>query len=81
MAILDGKLIAAWGVTPDDDVTNKVLVLDDGKWNDYNEVPTARSYATAVGYQTMLIIIGGKADIEGKITAVPYTELLNTMHQ
>ncbi|XP_065904287.1 kelch-like protein 15 isoform X2 [Dysidea avara] len=57
MAVLNGKLIAAGGVTPDDDVTNKVLVLDDEKsWKDYR----------------------GKADVEGKVTTIPYTELLDT---
>ena len=78
MTVLDNKLIAAGGVTPDDDVTNKVLVLEDEKWKDHSEMPTARSCATAVGYQAMLIVIGGKAEIEGKVATVPHTELLDT---
>ena len=43
-------------------------------------MPTARSCATAVGYRSMLIVVGGqnKVHLKGKWTKVATTEMLDT---
>ena len=48
---------------------NKVLVLDTGQWEVYNsEMPTARSWATAVNWVPLhLIVVGGKAVVNGRL--------------
>jgi len=79
MTVLDDKLVTAGGALDDvDEVTNKLLVLDAGQWKDYSEMPTARNCATAVEYHSMLIVIGGKAKVKGRWTAVSTVELLDT---
>ena len=75
MTVLDDKLIIAGGETESGEVTNKILVLDHGRWKDYSDMPTARCCAAAVGYQSMIIIVGGK---NGKWNKVANTELLDT---
>ena len=65
------------GITKDDEVAKKIFVLDAGQWKDYSEMPTARCFATAVGYHTMLIVVGGAIEFEGKQIRVSTTELLN----
>ena len=77
MTVLDDKLITAGGLVNVDETTNKVLVLGAGQWMDYNVLPTARSCATAVGCHSMLIVIGGKAIVKGRWTAIPTVELLD----
>ena len=37
----------------------KVLVLESGQWKDYTRMPTARCNATAVSYQSMMIVVAG----------------------
>ena len=59
MTVLDDKLVTAGGIAKNSDVVKKVLVLNAGQWKDYNEMPTARSCAIAVGYHSMLIVVGG----------------------
>ena len=78
MTVLDDKLITAGGVTKNNEVVKKVLVLNAGQWKDYSELPTARYSATAVGYHSMLIVVGGGIKVEGKWTRVSTTELLDT---
>ena len=39
---------------------------------------TARSSATAVGYHSMLMVVGGGIKVEGKWTRISTTELLDT---
>ena len=78
MTVLDDKLVTAGGATKNDEVVKKVLVLIAGQWTDYSEMPTARCYATAVGYHSMLIVVGGVIKVEHKLTAVSTTELLDT---
>ena len=78
MAVLDDKLITAGGETKNDEVVKKVLVLDAEQWKDYSEMPTARCHATAVGYHSMLIVVGGKIKAGGKEIVVSTTELLDT---
>ena len=78
MTVLDDKLVTAGGRTKHDEVVKKVLVLNAGQWEDYSEMPTARYCATAVGYHSMLIVVGGGTKAEGKWTRVSTTELLDT---
>ena len=80
MTVLDNKLITAGGGTKYNEVVKKVLVLNAGQWKDYSEMPTARYCATAVGYHSMLIVVGGGIMVEGKWTRVSTTKLLDTIN-
>ena len=65
MTVLNNKLMIAGGrATKDFEIVKKVLVLNGGHWEEYSEMPTARCQATAVGYQSKLIVIGGTALVE-----------------
>ena len=78
ITVLDDKLVTAGGRTKNNEVVKKVLVLNAGQWKDYSEMPTARYCATAVGYHSMLIVVGGYAYVEGEWTTLSTTELLDT---
>ena len=78
MTVLDDKLVTAGGSKKNHEVVKKVLVLNAGQWKDYSEMPTARSNATAVGYHSMLIVVGGVGRMEGTWTRLSTTELLDT---
>ena len=78
MTVLDNKLVTAGGTTKSSEVVKKVLVLNAGRWKDYSEMPTARRSATAIGYHSMLIVVGGGVKVEGKWTRISSTELLDT---
>ena len=80
MTVLDDKLVIAGGRTKNNEVVKKVLVLNAGQWKDYSEMPTARCYATAVGYHSMLIVVGGGIKVKGKWTRSSTTELLDTIN-
>ena len=78
MTVLDDKLVTAGGTTKNREAVKKVSVLDAGQWKDYSEMPTARYAATAVGYNSMLIVVGGGIKVEGTWTRLSTTELLDT---
>ena len=78
LTVLDDKLVTAGGETKNNEVVKKILVLNAGQWKDYSEMPTARSGATAVGYHSMLIVVGGRIMVRGKWTRLCTTELLDT---
>ena len=78
LTVLDDKLVIAGGTTRNNEVVKKVLFLNAGQWKDYSEMPTARYCATAVGYHSMLIVVGGTVKVEGKWIIVSTTELLDT---
>ena len=78
LTVLDDKLVTAGGATKNDEDVKKVLVLNAGQWKDYSEMPTARSCATAVAYHSMLIVVGGIIEVEGKWIILSTTELLDT---
>jgi len=78
MTVLDNKLVTVGGRVSDDKATNKVLVLDAGRWKDYSKMPIARSNATAVGFHSILIVVGGNAKVIGKWTVISTVELLDT---
>jgi len=65
MTVLNGSLLLAGGVTDQQKVqpistTNEVCVLLDAKWKQISTMPHARAMPVAVGYQSMLIVIGGQ---------------------
>ena len=66
MTVLDDKLVIAGGRKKNGEVVKKVLVLSAGRWKDYSEMPTARHSATAVGYHSMLIVVGELIKMEAK---------------
>ena len=78
MTVLDDKLVIAGGATKNNETVKKVLFLDAGEWKDYSEMPTARHSATAVGYHSMLIVVGGRSKVEGELAVVSTAELLDT---
>ena len=78
MTVLDDKLVTVGGITKNNEVVKKVLVLNTGQWKDYSEMTTARCHATAVGHHSMLIVIGGGIKVEDKWTRLSTTELLDT---
>ena len=55
-------------------VSNKLLTLQGGQWEDYSQMPTARYLASVVSHQSMMIVIGGNDD-EHTLSA---TELLDS---
>ena len=64
LSALNNELIIAGGVTSNEEIVKKVLLLNGGHWEEYNEMPTAKCQVTAVGYQSKLIVIGGVNDFE-----------------
>ena len=77
MTVLDDKLVIAGGITKNNKEVKEVLLLNVGELKDYSEIPTARCYATAVGYHSMLIVVGGAIKVEGKWVRVSTTEILD----
>ena len=67
MTVLKDKLFIAGGATPKDNVLNDISVLDatTGQWKAYTKMPNSRYSATAVGHQSMLIIVGGVMPAQG----------------
>ena len=60
VTVLTGKVVIVGGYTTrDNKVTNKVLVLENGQWKDYTEMPTARYDVTAVSHHSMMTVMGG----------------------
>jgi len=80
MTVLDDKLIIAGGESKIGEIVKKVLVLNAGQWKDYSEMPTAKCNTTAVGYHSMLIVVGGGIKVEGTWTRLSTTELLDTIN-
>jgi len=65
MTVLNDSLLLAGGVTDHRNLqpistTDEVCVLLDGKWKQISTMPHARALLVAVGYQSMLIVIGGQ---------------------
>ena len=77
MTKLNNKLLIAGGEGKSYKVTNQILTMDNGQLKNYTKMTTARSTATAVGYQGMLIIIGG-VDYKGK--TLSSTELFDSIN-
>ena len=62
LTVLENKLIIVGGIGKKSGIVKKVLFLNGGHWEAYSEMPTARCHATAVGYQSKLIVIGGATE-------------------
>ena len=75
MTTLNNKLLIVGGEDISYKRTDQILMMDAGKLNKYTKMIMARSCATAVGHQGMLIITGGR-DVKGKITSS--TELFDS---
>jgi len=64
MTVLMNKLLVVGGMTGNGlgngEVTNKVLALEDNRWKDYTEMPTARCMHTAVSHKSMMLVMGGQ---------------------
>ena len=78
LTVLDDKLVIAGGAAKNDEIVKKVLVLNVGQWKDYSEMPTARYCATAVGYHSMLIVVGGAIMEDDEWATASTTELLDS---
>ena len=76
MTVLVDKLIIVGGVVRGSfKVTNKLLTLQGGQWEDYSQMPTARGLASVVSHQSMMIVMGGMDDDEHKLST---TQLLDS---
>ena len=76
MIVLVDKLITVGGMIRESrKVTSKLLTLQDGQWEDYSQMPTARWWASAVSHQSMMIVMGGMDDDKHKLST---TELLDS---
>jgi len=75
MAIMNNKLLIAGGMDKRDKMTNQILAMDDGQLKNYTKMGLARSNATAIGHQGMLIITGGEDD---KRKTLSSTELFDS---
>ena len=76
MTVLVDKLIIVGGESkPPLKVTNKLLTLQGGQWEDYSQMPTAREGASAVSHQSMMIVMGGMDNDHHKLST---TELLDS---
>jgi len=65
MTVLDNKLLLAGGITDNRDIpitnaTDQVKVLVEGEWEHFATMLIPKASLTAVGYKTMLIIVGGQ---------------------
>ena len=74
MTVLVDKLIIVGGISINE-FTNELLVLENGQWKDYTQMPTARAYTSAVSYHSMIIVMGGIASSKCTLNT---TELLDS---
>ena len=58
MTVLVDKLIIVGGLGRVM-ITNKLLVLEQGQWKDYTQMPTARMCPSVVSHQSLMIVMGG----------------------
>ena len=75
MAALNNSLLVAGGKDLLKQKTNRVFIMASGQLKNYTKMITARSCATAVGHQGMLIITGGKDDKDKRLSS---TELFDS---
>ena len=60
MTTWKNKLVIAGGQDPNQRKANQIFTMDDGQLRNFSNMITARAYATAAGYEEMLIITGGR---------------------
>ena len=78
MTKLNNKLLIAGGLDDSFKVTNRIVILDNGRLKDCTKMTTERYFATAAGHQGMLIITGGEDD-KGK--ALSSAELFDSTNE
>ena len=75
MTVLNDNLLIAGGQDRNKKGTKLILKLDAGLFENYTEMITARTLATAVGHQGMLIIAGG---MDNSCKEISYTDLFDS---
>ena len=75
MTVLNDSLLLVGGRDKFDKKTNQIFTMDASQLRNYTKMNTARSSATAVGYQAMLIITGG---VDDKNKTLSSTELYDS---
>ena len=75
MTVLNDSLLIVGGRDKLDRKTDQILTMDPGKLRNYTKMNIARSSATAVGHQGMLIITGG---VDDKNKTLSSTELYDS---
>ena len=78
MTTLNDNLLIAGGQDKSHKTTNQILTMDAGQLNNYTNMMTARSLATATGHQGMLIITGGVDDKGRRLSS---TELFDSSNK
>ena len=76
MTVLVDKLIIIGGAVRGSGVTNKLLALRGGQWEDYSQMATARRLTSVVSHQSMMIVMGGLDDDNHGLST---TELLDSI--
>ena len=74
MTTLNNQLITAGGKDRSNKVTNKIFSLDGDHLKEYTRMITPRCWATAIGHQGTMILVGG----EDKNKKLATTELFNS---
>ena len=74
-ALVDKLIIVGGFVRETGMVTNKLLTLQGGQWEDYSQMPTARAFASAVSHQSMMIVMGGIGNDDHSLSTI---ELLDS---
>ena len=75
MTLLNDNLVIAGGWDKSYKITNQILTMDACWLKNYTKMITARSLATAIGHQGMLIITGGENDKRKRLSS---TELFDS---
>lgn len=71
MTVLNNKLVITGGKTKKGDVSKTVRSLEESdQWKELTSMPTARYNCTAVGYNVMLLVIGGTSSDDITLAAV-----------
>ena len=69
MTVLNGNLLIAGGKDKDGKKTNQILIVNAGQLKKYTKMLRARTLATAIGHQGMLIITGGVDDMRKALSS------------
>ena len=79
MTTLNDNLLIAGGKDKSNKRTNQIFTMDGGQLKNYTKMITARSSATAISHQGMLIITGGMKNDKGK--RLSSTELFDSTNK
>ena len=71
MTVLNNKLVIVGGKTKKGEISRTVRSLEESsQWEEFTSMPTARYNSTAVGYNSMLLAIGGTSSDDVAIATV-----------